>query len=246
VRWITILAVLSCGCSIERSGLDPAGNVQNGDTIVMTPPSSCLASELGKACDSDDADLCADETTVCQNGKIVCQDSSKDLAERCDGQDNNCDGEVDNVEGTAAALCPCAIQYFEQRAYLFCGEIAQRTDWNTSRTACTDIGYHLVTVDNKAEDMWLNTSVEQYNNSEWWIGYTDEASEGVWLWADGSESRYTNWQAGEPNNDSGIANLPENCVGLNYNNHTGWTDLECSKSFSYVCESDGLSTTSAQ
>jgi hypothetical protein len=36
-----------------------------------------------------------------------------------------------------------------------------------------------------------------------WAGYTDEASEGVWVWTDGEASTYTNWWTDEPNNREG-------------------------------------------
>ena len=34
-------------------------------------------------------------------------------------------------------------------------------------------------------------------NSGVWIGYTDAASEGTWLWADGWSSDYTHWASNE-------------------------------------------------
>ncbi|MFM7666798.1 MAG: gliding motility-associated C-terminal domain-containing protein, partial [Bacteroidota bacterium] len=35
-----------------------------------------------------------------------------------------------------------------------------------------------------------------------WIGYTDQVSEGNWVWQDGSTCTFTNWNPGEPNNSS--------------------------------------------
>ena len=63
------------------------------------------------------------------------------------------------------------------------------------------LGGHLVAINDADENEWVaNLTTAQY-----WIGYTDSQTEGVWKWADGSTSTYTNWFLGsdlgpEPNN----------------------------------------------
>ena len=37
-----------------------------------------------------------------------------------------------------------------------------------------------------------------------WIGFSDGASEGTWVWMDGTPTDYTVWGPGEPNNYDGI------------------------------------------
>ncbi len=57
---------------------------------------------------------------------------------------------------------------------------------------------HLVTINDQAEQIWL---VATYGTTfPRWIGYTDEATEGQWVWTSGEQSAYTNWAANEPNN----------------------------------------------
>ena len=51
-----------------------------------------------------------------------------------------------------------------------------------------------------------------------YIGLTDEVTEGTFLWVDGSQMTYSNWNAGEPNNVGGV----EHYVALNSNGT--WND----------------------
>ena len=75
-------------------------------------------------------------------------------------------------------------------------------------------------------------------NVAWWIGYTDEDSEGNFEWVSGSSSGYTNWNSGEPN-DAGFGG--EDCAVLSYFGGD-WNDLPCWFSFSsyqtFICEFD--------
>ena len=52
---------------------------------------------LGAACDSDDADECADDVVACAPSGLttVCEDQGPALAELCNGQDDDCDGAKD-------------------------------------------------------------------------------------------------------------------------------------------------------
>lgn len=47
-----------------------------------------------------------------------------------------------------------------------------------------------------------NNFLKAFINSNTYIGYTDEVTEGAWIWEDGNPTVYTNWAAGEPNNSS--------------------------------------------
>jgi len=56
-------------------------------------------------------------------------------------------------------------------------------------------------------------------------------TEGTYIWADGSNSTYSNWEAGQPDN-KGIDEAEEDCVviwaGL-------WHDVDCLSQSFYAC-----------
>jgi hypothetical protein len=67
--------------------------------------------------------------------------------------------------------------------------------WTAARTACTNMGGHLVTSTSLAENNFLF--------SLWpsgWIGLTDEVTEGQWKWVTGETYSWSYWNGGEPNN----------------------------------------------
>lgn len=84
-------------------------------------------------------------------------------------------------------------------------------------------GGNLISVQSAAENNSLMTALNNqgYAGQVIWIGFSDAASEGNFIWYDGAPVNYTNWNVGEPNNAGGN----ENCVQI-YPNGT-WNDLDC-------------------
>jgi hypothetical protein len=68
--------------------------------------------------------------------------------------------------------------------------------WADAEAYAQTLGGHLVTVDDAAEQAWLTAQFGGFNP---WIGYTDQAVEGTWVWASGSGSSYQNWGSNESN-----------------------------------------------
>ena len=71
------------------------------------------------------------------------------------------------------------------------------TPWNIARDQARLEGGHLATVQNLAENNFVK-SIVPYST---WIGGTDEAQEGTWVWENGEPWNYTNWGNSEPNNN---------------------------------------------
>jgi hypothetical protein len=91
-----------------------------------------------------------------------------------------------------------------------------------------------VTIDDAAENAWLDSRVDFYSTGRWWIGYNDLTVEGYWDW-DGPYSSYTNWGTNEPNN----SNNNEDCAVLNqFGNNGQWNDAFCNSSLYFVCEAN--------
>lgn len=75
-------------------------------------------------------------------------------------------------------------------------------DWHSAEAFAVASGGHLATVRSQAENDWILATYYQPGSSLW-IGYTDEALEGTFVWSSGEPTVYTNWHPGEPNNQGG-------------------------------------------
>jgi hypothetical protein len=66
------------------------------------------------------------------------------------------------------------------------------------------------------------------------MGFTDQWSEGTWVWSNGDATSYTNWHSGEPNGGTS-----ESCGQINRFHPTQtWNDEPCGQTLRYVCEVD--------
>jgi hypothetical protein len=94
--------------------------------------------------------------------------------------------------------------------------------WTAAEAEAVAAGGYLVTINDAAEEAWLQTT---FGTSAYWIGFSDEAVEGTWVWASGETVTYTDWASGEPNNYKGI----EDYAVINWENG-GWNDLPVNSS----------------
>ena len=91
--------------------------------------------------------------------------------------------------------------------------------WHQAEAQAVSYGGNLVAVNDAAENAWL---VSTFGTDLYWIGFTDEASEGTWAWSNGDPVTYTNWLPGEPNNAQ-----DEDWAHINWaGNAGGWNDWE--------------------
>jgi hypothetical protein len=115
-------------------------------------------------------------------------------------------GYIRNADGTGAVNVP--VKLYKRTTPALTGFTSQNNYnghsyyrstgnayWTDARTACTNMGGHLVTVTTSAENSFIF--------GLWpsgWIGLTDEITEGTWRWVTGETYSYTSWNPGEPNN----------------------------------------------
>jgi ABC-2 type transport system permease protein len=82
-------------------------------------------------------------------------------------------------------------------------------NWMQAEAQAIDWGGHLVTVNDREEELWLRS---QFGVQEaLWLGFNDLAREGNWEWVSGEPSVYANWASGQPddyqdNEDAAIMN----------------------------------------
>lgn len=107
--------------------------------------------------------------------------------------------------------------------------------WTQAQSTCQANGGNLATVTSAAVNTLLTNNLPSGGG---WIGFTDQASEGTFVWVDGSPVTYTNWNTGEPNN---VGNE-------DYTILTGtgkWNDLPASSSTYYFMQLAAATTPSA-
>jgi Lectin C-type domain len=74
--------------------------------------------------------------------------------------------------------------------------------WTQAKTACVNLGAHLATITDQAEQDWI-VSKQLYSSSvAVFLGGTDSAVEGTWTWITGEPFVYSNWYPGRPDDYS--------------------------------------------
>lgn len=97
--------------------------------------------------------------------------------------------------------------------------------WQQAKTAAAAINGNLVSVTSQGEMNFLAAF-----NKRFWIGLTDEATEGTYVWVSGEAYSYTNWNPGEPNNSGN-----EDYIEM-FGTDGKWNDLSASSINPYVVE----------
>ncbi|WP_395742401.1 protein kinase domain-containing protein [Prosthecobacter sp.] len=77
---------------------------------------------------------------------------------------------------------------------------AEHLDWHAAKTKCAAQKGRLAEVRSKEENDFLLKLAAGRAVDGLWLGATDEAREGRWIWSDGSPVSYSNWDTGQPNN----------------------------------------------
>ena len=114
------------------------------------------------------------------------------------------------------------------------GRFGRRNEWQASKSLCESIGFHLVKVDNRAEDAFVYRTLSGLGYGDTWMGMNDLQSDMNWVWHDGSGLGYANWDDGEPNGERS-----ENCGIMlveQANRASRWDDRPCDRDYHFVCE----------
>jgi hypothetical protein len=80
--------------------------------------------------------------------------------------------------------------------------------WTDARAQALALGGDLVTIDDPAEQNFLDTTFfNTFGTQTYWIGYTSPSGDwtnlSTWVWASGASSTYTNWRPGQPDIGTG-------------------------------------------
>ncbi|KAH0628973.1 hypothetical protein JD844_010654 [Phrynosoma platyrhinos] len=123
-------------------------------------------------------------------------------------------------------------EYSKGKCYYFS---LQKTSWMDAKVQCEEKHSRLAIVESMGEQNFLQTRTR---HERYWIGLSDRDVEGHWTWLDGrdSDSGFTYWARGEPNNDD----RGEDCAHLWGDGK--WNDVYCTYPCYYICEKPVLGT----
>lgn len=130
--------------------------------------------------------------------------------------------------GRASGADPIPDVYYFATTGHYYKVYATTTTWASAKQAAAALGGYLSVVTSAAEHTFLRDTLGVRSK---WLGGTDEASEGTWVWINGESWAYTAWTAGEPNNVGGEHYLSYDAGG-------GWNDLPANYNVGYVVEWD--------
>ena len=189
--------------------------------------------------DSDGLVDCGDEECAAEVACLAeCGDGLLTAGEECDDGNNGVatDGCVDGCQ--AAVLCDATRFNFGQgfavdprngNCLVFS---SAETTFNEGRAVCTNAGGESASVVDQEE---LDLVTDLVTGTEAWIGLSDEAEEGTFVWLDGAPFVFDSFNTGEPNNnpiDNPIAG--EDCVISRED--AVWIDISCDLNRFFLCK----------
>uniref|UniRef100_A0A8C4M970 C-type lectin domain family 4 member E n=1 Tax=Equus asinus asinus TaxID=83772 RepID=A0A8C4M970_EQUAS len=123
--------------------------------------------------------------------------------------------------------CPLNWVHFQSSCYFFS---SNTMTWTASLKNCSYMGAHLVVINTQQEE------------KEFYIGLTDQVTEGDWQWVDGTPltKSLSFWDIGEPNNLA----TAEDCVTIrdSSNPRQNWNDVACFFRHFRICEMPEINT----
>ncbi|XP_056434241.1 C-type lectin domain family 4 member C-like [Gadus chalcogrammus] len=122
--------------------------------------------------------------------------------------------------------CPVGWDKFSCKCYFLSNE---QESWIKSRELCVSLGADLVVLNNKEEMDFIS----RYGGTIW-LGATDEASEGLWRWVDGTVLSVDNpsWFSGKPDGGMDMNCLINDWEDTNFK----WMDERCKEINYRLCE----------
>ncbi|XP_068712212.1 C-type lectin mannose-binding isoform-like [Montipora foliosa] len=122
-------------------------------------------------------------------------------------------------------LCKVGWHEWNQACYKVSNKLMT---FSAASAMCKQEGAQLASIHSFQENEFIRNIS---GNNDIYIGLSDSNIEGTFVWSDGCPLAYTNWEAGEPDNDYGLGD----CVFFLGANGT-WNDTPCSMWYGYVCK----------
>ncbi|XP_019712625.1 alpha-N-acetylgalactosamine-specific lectin-like [Hippocampus comes] len=119
--------------------------------------------------------------------------------------------------------CPPGWTQFNCNCFIY--QAGART-FDDAESVCNSLGGNLASIRSELENTFVQGIIEEAN-SDVWIGYNDQDTEGTFVWTDGTTPDFENF-------DGGAASGVGNCVTLSESDGD-WQDVTCTNTEAYVC-----------
>ncbi|KAL7841364.1 hypothetical protein SRHO_G00250550 [Serrasalmus rhombeus] len=118
--------------------------------------------------------------------------------------------------------------YFSSSVYYISTD---KKSWSESRQDCRARGADLLIINSREEQDFTETL---RRGQKTWIGLSDQDTERVWKWVDGSALTTRFWGHNEPNSKA----ADEDCVVTGHTSDPlqNWADYPCNRRFAWICE----------
>jgi len=100
-------------------------------------------------------------------------------------------------------------------------QVVHGLTWEEAEAYARSVGGHLVTINDRAEEDWLEAT---FPEPDLWIGLTDRAVEGTWAWVSGEPVTYTNWCPGQPDDWQEVGGEDYGFMNTSFCGGRGWDD----------------------
>jgi hypothetical protein len=201
------------------------GDCDDSDALVSPIADEVCDGGLDTDCDgvaNDFADVDGDGFDLCTDND--CNDAQAGIypgaTETCNGADDDCDGLIDEL--------PECSNCTQTGAHWVC---TTGRSWAMADAACQGFAGGLAVVNDAAEQSAIAAAADPLVGAgRYWIGLSDTALEGTFVWRDGSALGFSSWAVGEPNGGNA-----SDCV-QGRGATTTWSDADCATLAAFVCE----------
>jgi len=94
-------------------------------------------------------------------------------------------------------------------------------------------GGYLAVICNQAENNFITSKL---TSDVAWIGFSDNGTEGTYIWANGADCNYTNWIGSEPNDGHNTSEFTGADHAVIQHNSGGWLDRNGAAKYTYIME----------
>ncbi|XP_039608880.1 CD209 antigen-like protein E [Polypterus senegalus] len=183
------------------------------------------------------------ELRILQSEIATLSQRNTELSTKLSALEKQCSALEKSSQSQTCSMCPQGWLLLNSKCYFFS---SNKLDWDSSRDNCTSMRGHLVIIESEEEQNFLQNELNRNGLESYWIGLTDSAVEGHFVWVDGRplDSRLSFWGKSrdgklQPDNWNQNGQHPngEDCVQLHMKqNYTGWHDVFCSRLRKRICE----------